>query len=407
MNLKKLIKKDKKSKIVLFILDGVGDLPVKEGRTPLELANTPNLDELVKVSATGLHIPIDYGITPGSGPGHLGIFGYEPLKLEIGRGILESLGVGLEVKETDVAIRGNFATVKYENGNPIIIDRRAGRISTEENRRLINYLSQNIKKIDEAQIVLCSGKEHRFSLIIRFPYKISSLAEKINDTDPQITGKEPYEPKGENEEAERVAEIAKKFINQAAELLKDEPKANYVLLRGFSVKPDIEPFPEKFALKSACIAVYPMYKGLAKLVGMDVITFEGETIKDEINTLKTYFEDYDFFFIHIKKTDSFGEDGNYEGKVKVIEEFDSYLSEVLSLKPDVIAITGDHSTPCVMKSHSWHPVPVMIYSPYCLGRLSQRFTERECFKGELGVFPSHKLMQLLLAHSAKLAKFGA
>lgn len=407
MNLKKLIKRDKKSKIILFVLDGVGDLPVKDGRTPLELANTPNLDELAKASATGLHIPVDYGITPGSGPGHLGIFGYEPLKLEIGRGILEALGVGLEVKETDIAIRGNFATVKYENGKPIVIDRRAGRIPTEENRRLINYLSQNIKKIDEAEVILCSGKEHRFSLILRFPHKVSSLAEKINDTDPQGTGKEPYEPKGENEEAERVAEIARKFINQVAELLKNETKANYVLLRGFSVKPDIEPFPEKFGLKSACIAVYPMYKGLARLVGMDVITVEGEAIKDEIDTLKRYYENYDFFFIHIKKTDSFGEDGNYAGKVKVIEEFDSFLSEVLSLKPDVIAITGDHSTPCAMKSHSWHPVPVLIYSPYCLGGLSKRFTERECLKGELGIFPSHKLIQLLLAHSAKLAKFGA
>ncbi|XCH48417.1 hypothetical protein V4D31_08750 [Thermodesulfovibrio sp. 3462-1] len=251
--LKKLIKKDKKVKIILIVLDGVGDLGVREGRTPLELASTPNLDKIVKFSATGLHIPVDYGITPGSGPGHLGLFGYEPLKLEIGRGILEALGVGLEVKETDVAIRGNFATVTYEAGKPIVVDRRAGRISTEENKRLIRYLSENIKKIDDVEVILCSGKEHRFSLLLRFPYKLSPLAEKINDTDPQATGKEPYLPKGENEEAQKVAEIAQKFIEITGELLKNEPKANYVLLRGFSVKPDIEPFHERFGLSSLAL----------------------------------------------------------------------------------------------------------------------------------------------------------
>jgi len=406
MNLKKLLKKNE-NKIILIVLDGVGDLPVKDGKTPLELARTPNLDELAKKSATGLHLPVDYGITPGSGPGHLGIFGYEPLKLEIGRGILEALGVGLEVKDTDVAIRGNFATVKYENGLPIVVDRRAGRIPTEENKRLIKYLSDKIKKISDVEVILCSGREHRFSLIFRFPHKVSAHAEKVNDTDPQVVGKAPLLPQGKNEEAEKVAQIAREFIERAAELLKDEPRANYVLLRGFSVKPEIELFPEKFGLNSACIAVYPMYKGLARLVGMDVITFEGETIADEIKTLKEYYQDYDFFFIHIKKTDSYGEDGNYEGKISVIEEFDRHLPEILSLNPKVLAITGDHSTPCIMKSHSWHPVPVLIHSKFCLGGLSQRFTERECLKGELGIFPSFKLMPLLLAHAERLAKFGA
>ncbi len=405
--LKKLIKNDAKSKIILIVLDGVGDLPVKDSKTPLELANTPNLDSLASRSATGLHIPVDYGITPGSGPGHLGIFGYEPLKYEIGRGILEAVGVGLEVKDTDVAIRGNFATVKYENGLPIVVDRRAGRIPTEENKRLIKYLSENIKKIDEAEVILCSGKEHRFSLILRFPYKLSHFFEKINDTDPQSTEKPPLLPTGENPEAEKVALIARKFIEEAAKLLKNEPKANYVLLRGFSVKPALEPFPEKFGLKSACIAVYPMYKGLARLVGMDLITFEGESIDAEVKTLKEAWQDYDFFFVHIKKTDSYGEDGNYEGKISVIEEFDRHFLEIVSLNFNVLAITGDHSTPCIMKSHSWHPVPVLINSPYCLGGLSQRFTERECLKGELGIFPSFKLMQLLLAHAGRLTKYGA
>jgi 2,3-bisphosphoglycerate-independent phosphoglycerate mutase len=404
--LEKVIKKGD-SKIILTVMDGVGDLPCKEGKTPLEFAKTPNLDQLVKNSATGLHIPVDYGITPGSGPGHLGIFGYDPSKITIGRGVLEALGVGIELKETDVAVRGNFATVKYENGTPVVIDRRAGRIPTEENKRLISYLSEHIKRIEEAEIILKSGMEHRFVVVFRFPYKVSSEVETINDTDPQITGKSPLQPAGEGELAKKVATIASQFITKAAELLKNEPKANYVLLRGFSVKPQLKTFEEKYGLKAGCIATYPMYKGLASLVGMELIKFEGATLKDEVEALKKEWNNFDFFFLHIKKTDSYGEDGNFEAKVKIIEEFDAFLPEILALKPSVLCITGDHSTPCIMKSHSWHPVPVLIHSPYVLGQLSQRFTERECLKGELGIFYAYKLMPLLLAHASRLKKFGA
>lgn len=404
--LKSLLKKSD-SKIILLVLDGVGDLPFKEGKTPLEAARTPNLDNLAKKSALGLHIPVDYGITPGSGPGHLGIFGYDPLKINIGRGVLEALGVGIELKETDVAIRGNFATVKYENGNPVVIDRRAGRIPTEENKRLISYLSENIKKIDDAEIILKSGMEHRFVAIFRFPYKVSHEVETINDTDPQTVGKPPLKPSGKGEIAEKVSRIAERFSQKVAELLKNEPKANYVLLRGFSVKPDLETFEEKFGLKACCIATYPMYKGLASLVGMKLINFEGMTLKDEVETLKREWQNFDFFFLHIKKTDSAGEDGNFEMKVKIIEEFDNLLPEILALNPSVLCITGDHSTPCILKSHSWHPVPVLINSPYVLGNTSDRFTERECLKGELGIFYAYKLMLLLLAHAGRLKKYGA
>ncbi len=404
--LKSLLKKNN-SKILLIVFDGIGDLPLKEGKTPLEYAKTPNLDSLAKDSALGLHIPVDYGITPGSGPGHLGIFGYEPLKINIGRGVLEALGVGLELKETDVAIRGNFATVKYENGIPVVVDRRAGRIPTEENQRLIAYLSEKIKKIEDAEVILKSGMEHRFVVVFRFPYKVSQEIETINDTDPQTTGKPPLKPKGKGEMAEKVAKIAEVFSQKVAELLKDEPKANYALLRGFSVKPDIETFEERFGLKACCIATYPMYKGLASLVGMEIIKFEGMAIKDEVETLKREWQNFDFFFFHIKKTDSAGEDGNFEMKVKIIEEFDSYLPEILEMKPDVVCITGDHSTPCILKSHSWHPVPVLIKSSYVLGKTSERFTEREALKGELGIFYAHKLMPLLLAHAGRLKKYGA
>ncbi len=407
MELKPILKKQGK-KILLIVLDGLGDLPFPEtGKTPLEAASTPNLDRLVKNSATGVHIPVDYGITPGSGPGHLGIFGYSPIKHQIGRGILEALGVGLEVKNTDLVVRGNFATAKYEGETPIILDRRAGRIPTEENKRLIAKLSEAIKEIDGVQIILKSGMEHRFAAIFRFPEPLSPSAEKINDTDPQATGVPPLEPRGETEEAKKAAQVVKKFLQKAAEVLKSEEKANYILLRGFSVKPELTPFSEKYGLKPGCVAVYPMYKGLARLVGMEILEVKGSSIEDELLALKNAWEDFDFFFFHIKKTDSYGEDGAFENKVRIIETFDTLLPEFLSLSGCIICITGDHSTPCVMKSHSWHPVPTLIYSPYVLGGLSDRFTERECLKGELGIFPAVKLMPLLLAHAERLKKFGA
>jgi phosphoglycerate mutase (EC 5.4.2.1) len=404
--LEKLVQKNN-SKLLLVVLDGVGGLPVKDGKTELELAHTPNLDSLAKESALGLHIPVDYGITPGSGPGHLGIFGYDPLEYQIGRGILEALGLGIEVKDTDIAIRGNYATVEYLDGKPIVKDRRAGRIATEENRRITQRIKENIKEIDGVEVIIEPGMEHRFALVLRFPHPLPEGSDQIKDTDPQKEGKEPLKPIALNANAQRVAEVVEKFIDKVEELLKDEPKANYVLLRGFSQKPKMKSFEERFGLKACAIAVYPMYRGLASLVGMDVINFEGSSIEDEIETLRSLWNDYDFFFLHIKKTDSYGEDGNWEGKVKVIEEFDKNLPKILGLKPSVLVITGDHSTPSVLKGHSWHPVPVLLKSDYVLGGTSQRFTERECLKGELGTFPAKKLINLMLAHSLRLAKYGA
>lgn len=407
MDILKSLVKINDSKILLIVLDGLGGLPVKEGKTELERAKTPNLDGLVKKSATGLHIPVDYGITPGSGPGHLGLFGYDPIKYQIGRGILEALGLGLEVKETDIAVRGNYATVKYENGKPIVVDRRAGRIPTEENRRITRKLQEAIKEIDGVQIILKAGMEHRLAVIFRFPEPLPPGSDEINDTDPQEVGREPLRAEGGNHNAQKVASIVNKFIERVSEILKDEPKANYILLRGFSQKPDIPTMEERFGLKACCIAVYPMYKGLASLVGMEIVEFSGDTIQDEIDTLKRVWSEYDFFFVHIKKTDSYGEDGNYEGKVKVIEDFDKHLPQFLELKPNVVAITGDHSTPSIIKGHSWHPVPLLIHSPYVLGGTSERFTERECLKGEIGIIPAQKIIQLLLANAGRLKKFGA
>ncbi|MEZ0361830.1 MAG: 2,3-bisphosphoglycerate-independent phosphoglycerate mutase [Hydrogenobacter sp.] len=406
MELGSVIKKNS-TKLLLIVLDGLGGLPVENNSTELEIAKTPNLDKLARISALGMHIPVDVGITPGSGPGHLGIFGYDPVKYQIGRGILEALGLGLEVKDTDIAIRGNYATVERQNGKIIVKDRRAGRISTDENRRITQKLARAVQKIDDVELILSPGMEHRFALILRFPYPLPEGSEQIGDTDPQREGYEPITPYGKNESSEKVAKVVRKFLAITENVLKDEPRANYVLLRGFSQKPKIESFLERFGLKACAIATYPMYRGLASLVGMDVIKLEGSSIKDELKALKDVWENYDYFFLHIKKTDSYGEDGNWRGKVEVIEEFDSLLPEFLSLKPDVLVITGDHSTPSVLKGHSWHPVPVLLHSPYVLGGTCERFTERECLKGELGMFPAEKLMNLMLAHSLRLAKYGA
>ncbi|MEJ5339779.1 MAG: 2,3-bisphosphoglycerate-independent phosphoglycerate mutase [Aquificaceae bacterium] len=395
------------TKILMVVLDGLGGLPVKEGKTELELARTPNLDALAKRSALGMHVPVDHGITPGSGPGHLGIFGYNPLKYQIGRGILEALGLGLEVKDTDIAIRGNYATVERIEGRLLVKDRRAGRIPTEENRRITDRLSKEIREVDGVEVFFAPGMEHRVALLLRFPEPLPEGSDSIKDTDPQKEGLEPIEPYGQTEASERVAKVVRELLRRIESVLADEPKANYMLLRGFSQKPKMESFEERFGLKACAVAVYPMYKGLASLVGMELVDFEGQSIRDEIMAVKDVWEDYDFFFLHIKKTDSYGEDGNYEGKIKVLEEFDRHVPDILELKPDVLFITGDHSTPSVLKGHSWHPVPVLLHSPYVLGGTSERFTERECLKGELGILPAEKLINLMLAHSLRLAKFGA
>jgi 2,3-bisphosphoglycerate-independent phosphoglycerate mutase len=398
--IKPLIQKNN-SKIILVVLDGIGGLPVK-GKTELDAANTPNLDALAKESACGLHIPVALGITPGSGPGHLGLFGYDPIECQIGRGIFEALGLGLEIKRTDVAVRCNYATIK----DGLIIDRRAARIPTEQSRLLTEKLQRELGKIDEAELIFAAGMEHRFAVLLRFPEPLEPDAAIIADTDPQKEGKAPLYPSPAATNSEQASRIAEKFINMAHEILKGEEKANYILMRGFSVMPNIPTFQEAFGLNAIAIAAYPMYRGLAKLVGMEAPALEG-TVEDEIAFLKEKYNEYDFFFVHVKKIDSYGEDGNFAGKVAQIEHFDRLLPQILDLKPDVLVITGDHSTPSIMKSHSWHPVPVLIKSPYVLGGTVSGFSERECLKGELGIFPIVSLMPLALANSLRLKKFGA
>lgn len=389
------------SKIFMFVLDGLGGLPVR-GSTELEAAKTPNLDAIAHTSACGLHVPVGYGITPGSGPGHLGIFGYNPVEWQIGRGVLEALGLGMELHNTDVALRCNYSTL----AEGLVKDRRAGRIPAGRSKKLTEKLQEGINRIDEAEIIFSAGMEHRFAVVIRFPEPLEIGSALVNDTDPQKTGKAPIPPKPENKQSERVARIAEKLIREASDILKDEERANYILLRGFSQVPEIPSFEDAFGLKALAIATYPMYRGLARLIGMDTPVVTGD-IREETEFLKNNLNGYDFFFVHVKKTDSYGEDGNFEAKVSKIEEFDGVLPEILAMDPDVLIITGDHSTPSLIKGHSWHPVPVLLKSPYVLGRLSERLTERECTKGELGIFPATGIVPLALANSGRLRKFGA
>jgi 2,3-bisphosphoglycerate-independent phosphoglycerate mutase len=398
--IKELLQKNN-TKILLVVLDGLGGLPVKR-KTELDAAQKPNLDKLARNSACGLHIPVSMGITPGSGPGHLSLFGYDPFEWEIGRGVLEALGLGIEIKKTDIAIRSNYATI--ESG--VIKDRRAGRIPTDKNRELTGKLQQKIRMIDDVEIIFTPGMEHRSAIVLRFPEPLPKGSDLIKDTDPQKEGKPPVDVFPETPQAERVARIVKKLISNISDIIKNEPRANHILLRGFSQVPDIPHFGEAYGLKALCIAVYPMYRGLARLIEMDAPSMQGD-IKEEIDFLKKNYHDYDFFFMHIKKLDSYGEDGNFQGKVSKIEEFDKALPEILSLNPDVLIITGDHSTPSVLKSHSWHPVPLLLKSPYVLGNTCKAFTERECIKGELGIFNTVNLMPLALANAGRLKKFGA
>ncbi|OGD37877.1 phosphoglycerate mutase [Candidatus Atribacteria bacterium RBG_16_35_8] len=387
------------SKIVLLVADGIGDLPSENNKTVLERAFIPNLDKLASKSVCGLTDPISRGITPGSGPAHLSLFGYDPIKYQIGRGVLEALGVGMELTSRDLACRGNFATLDIEG---IITDRRAGRIATELNEKLCKLMQDKINQIGEVKTIIKPGKEHRFVVVFRG----DGLEDALSDADPQKVGEKIKFAEPLDSKAKKSVETVNEFIKQATEVLKEHHPANTVLLRGFAKYPGLPTMKELFKLTPAAIATYPMYKGLAKLVGMDILE-TGESLSDEFKTLQDNFSKYDFFYLHIKKTDSYGEDGNFEQKVKVIEEVDKYIPKVLALKPDVLVVTGDHSTPALMKGHSWHPNPLMLFSKYIRVDEAEQFNEKECVKGGLGRFLAVEVLPLMMANALKLQKFGA
>jgi 2,3-bisphosphoglycerate-independent phosphoglycerate mutase len=386
------------SKILLLVADGLGGLPLQPGgRTELETARTPNLDSLAREGVCGLSIPVVPGITPGSGPGHLGLFGYVPLTYRIGRGILEALGINFAVGPRDVAVRGNFCTVDAAG---LITDRRAGRPSNERCHAMSRRLRQ--VKVDGVEVFVEPVREHRFVAVFRG----EGLGDRVNDTDPQQTGVKPLEAKGEDGLSQKTASIVNQFLAQAARLLKEDAPTNMVTLRGFSRYPAIATMKEVYGLRPVCIAVYPMYKGLARLVGMDIAD-AGTSLDEQIAHLKKVWDKYDFFFLHYKYTDSAGEDGNFDAKVQAIERLDAVMPEVRKLAPDVLIVTGDHSTPSKLKSHSWHPVPVLLWSRTCRTDAVTEFGEATCLQGGLGRFKAKYLMSLAMAHARRLGKYGA
>jgi 2,3-bisphosphoglycerate-independent phosphoglycerate mutase len=386
------------SKIVMVVADGLGGLPLTaEGRTELETARTPHLDQLAVQGVQGGSIPVLPGITPGSGPGHLALFGYDPLKYVIGRGALEATGVGLELQDGDVAVRCNFCTLD-QAGN--IVDRRAGRIKTEESAPLAIAL----RKITIAgvQILVEPVKEHRFVVLFRG----EGLEGSVADTDPQATGVPPLDPVAHDPQSEKAAEVAIEFLRQAGEILAGQPKANFLTMRGFAGKPHLPGYREVYGLRAAAVAVYPMYKGLARLVGMEIVG-EPSSLDEQVALLERKWEDFDFFFVHYKYTDSTGEDGSFDAKVKRIEELDAILPRITALNPDVLIVTGDHSTPAALKSHSWHSVPTLLVSKYCRPDACRQFSEQQCVRGGLGQFEAKYLMSLALANAGRLGKYGA
>jgi len=392
------------TKIVLLVMDGIGGLPMEEGGlTELEAANTPNLDALAARSTCGLTIPVSPGITPGSGPGHLGVFGYDPCHYIIGRGVLEALGIDFDLQPQDIAARGNFCSVDTEGR---VTDRRAGRIPTEKNVELVGLLREKVK-LPGVELFIETVKEHRFVLVLRG----EGLAGDLTESDPQQLGVlplpiRPLEDAAHAEASQKTADLVNQFITQAQQALADQHPANMVLLRGLDKRPAIPSMSEVFGLRAASIAVYPMYRGLAKLVGMTALP-SGSTLADEFDTLEKFWPDYDFFYLHFKYTDSRGEDGDFGAKVAVIEEFDTYVPRALDLQPDVVIVTGDHSTPALLKAHSWHPVPTMLYSRYCRCDEAREYSERACARGALGNLSAVDMMPLALANALRLAKFGA
>jgi 2,3-bisphosphoglycerate-independent phosphoglycerate mutase len=397
-DLTRKLQRQNDSKIVMLVADGLGGLPIEAGGgTELETAKTPNMDALAKAGTLGLSTPVLPGIAPGSGPGHLGLFGYDPLEYQIGRGVLEALGIDFELGPNDVAIRGNFCTLDAD-GN--ITDRRAGRVSSE----IASKLCEKLDKIEipGVEVFVQHVKEYRLVIVFRG----EGLGGNVNDTDPQKTGVPPLEPVGADEPSQKTAEIARQFLAQAREILKDDLPANLLTMRGIDKMPAVPTYKEVYGLRAAAIAVYPMYRGLARLVSMDILD-AGQTLDDQMNRLKASWDDYDFFFVHFKYTDSTGEDGNFAAKVQRTEELDAIIPRITELNPDVLIVTGDHSTPAKMKSHSWHPVPVLLSSDLCRPDRCEVFGESECIMGGLGQFPAKYLMGFAMAHAGRLEKFGA
>lgn len=392
------LKTKNEKRIVILVMDGLGGLPAtRKGKTELETARTPNLDALAADSETGTLLPIDYGVTPGSAPGHFSLFGYNPLDYEIGRGVIAAMGIAFPMKPGDVAARMNFAT-KDDSGN--ITDRRAGRISTDKNAELCKKL-EGIK-IEDVEVMVTPVKDHRACVVMRGP----DLGDKVNDTDSQKTGVPPLEAKAESPDSEKTARIAKEFVAEVNRRLEGLTPANTLLLRGFASLPTIPSMSARYGLNAVCIAVYPDYKGVARLLDMKVVE-DLHGLDEQVTALEKNWGSHDFFFVHHKYTDSTGEDGNFDAKVEQIEKVDAHIGGILKLEPDVLIVTGDHSTPSKMAAHSYHPVPFLLRAEDQRIDWVTEFGERSCARGMYPNLPGLKLMQLAMASADKLKKFGA
>lgn len=385
------------SKIVMLVVDGLGGLAHPDtGLSELETAHLPNLDAMARESACGLTTPVVPGVAPGSGPGHLALFGYDPLKHIIGRGALEALGIDVDLQPGDVAARGNFCTV---DGSGSLVDRRAGRIPTELSAPLCHRLDRI--EVEGAQLDVFPVQDYRFVLRLRG----QGLSEAISETDPQITGVSALEVLPISPEPQKTADMVNSFVSQAKRILAEEERGNMVLLRGWAQLPALPPMGDVYQLDPAGIAAYPMYRGLATVAGMNVIP-TGRSFGDEVQTLHQRYQEHDFFFIHYKPADAAGEDGDFDAKVKCLEDLDPFIPQIRELEPDVFMVAGDHSTPAVMAAHSWHPVPFMLNSRLTRGEGIQGFNERACGLGSIGRIPATNVMLLALSHAGKLTKYG-
>jgi 2,3-bisphosphoglycerate-independent phosphoglycerate mutase len=386
------------TKILLLVIDGLGGLPNESGRSELEQADIGHLDRLAQDSMCGLTIPVAVGVTPGSGPGHLGLFGYDPEQYTVGRGVLEALGIDFDLRSADVAARGNFCTV---DGDGLITDRRAGRIATARTVPLCEELARI--KLPGVQVFVEPVRDHRFLLVLRG----EGLSDRLTETDPQREGQRPLPVRATAPEAEATATLLNDWIAQAETVLRPYAPANMLTLRGLAKHPPMPSIAETCKFRAAAIAAYPMYRGLAKLVGMDVLP-TGGTFADELTTLKQHWDDYDFFFIHFKRADAAGEDGDFQAKIAALEEIDTYIDQLHALQADVFMVAGDHSTPAVVAGHSWHPVPFMLHTKqFARADVTEGFNEKACAHGTLGTFPAKEVLSLAMAHAGRLTKYGA
>ena len=385
------------TKIIMLVVDGFGGLARPDtGKSELETADLPNLDALARRSACGLTTPVAPGVTPGSGPGHMALFGYDPVKYLMGRGVLEALGIDVEMRDGDVAARGNLCTVDPAGR---LTDRRAGRIPTSESLSVVELL--NRIEVPGVEIEVFPVRDYRFVLRLRG----DGLSGRVRETDPQEMGRPPLEAAALAPEAAKTARAVNAFVEAASRVIGDRERANMVLLRGFSKLPRLPAFGEAYNLSPAAVAAYPMYRGLASLVGMEVLS-TGQSFADELSTVEEHFDSYDFFFLHYKPADAAGEDGDFDAKVSALEDLDAYIPRLLDIGAETLVVAGDHSTPALMAGHSWHPVPLLICSSSTKGQGINGLTESACGNGQLGRLPATSVMMIAMAHAGKLTKFG-